>query len=237
MTAWACWLLCSQQGKNTHLNANRTRKIQGNKPQVRCLGAPRPGGCRGWACTQLSVWLSENIDRQRLEHLAVYWLLFSNPALKKSHLRWQFSHGNRQGWVSGHSGGVCQHGVMGPSHVVPGQETSSQGHTGSQNELKARLAQHSQSCSEGAAAGLQGTCMAAPMGPISGWMPTYPPWGRSWTQARPTFVFSSVVGAFTQISFPIMHREPILQGLFGQQGASLVQFIKYLQGQRINSHQ
>ena len=52
--------------------------------------------------------------------------------------------------------------VVGPSHVVPGQEAGSQGHAGGQNELEAGLAQYSQDCSEGAAAALQGTCMAAP---------------------------------------------------------------------------
>lgn len=37
------------------------------------------------------------------------------------------------------------------------------------------------------------------------------------------------------ISFPIVHGEPILQDFFGQQGASLVQFIEYLQEQKINT--
>lgn len=52
---------------------------------------------------------------------------------------------------------------------------------------------------------------------------------------RPTFVlFSSVERAFTHVSFPIVYREPILQGLSGQCGAGLVQFIEYLQEQRID---
>lgn len=49
--------------------------------------------------------------------------------------------------------------MTGPSHVVPGQESSYQGHTGSQNELQARLPQHSHGCPEGAVAASQGTCM------------------------------------------------------------------------------
>lgn len=57
--------------------------------------------------------------------------------------------------------------MMGPSHVVPGQEAGNQGHTSSQNELQAGLTQHSQGCSEGAAAALQGTCVVAPTGDIA----------------------------------------------------------------------
>lgn len=54
---------------------------------------------------------------------------------------------------------------------------------------------------------------------------------------RPTFVlFARVVGALAHISFPIVHGEPVGQRLFGQQGASLVQFIKYLQVPGISSH-
>jgi hypothetical protein len=49
--------------------------------------------------------------------------------------------------------------MTGPSHVVPGQESSSQGHAGSQNELEAGLPQYSHGCPEGAAAALQGTCV------------------------------------------------------------------------------
>lgn len=106
---------------------------------------------------------------------------------------------------------------MGPSHVVPGQEASSQGHTDGQNELEAGLAQHSHGCLEGTAAALQDTCMAVPTGDIASVgdadMLTL---GGSSGHARPTFVlFSSIVGAFTHISFPIMQREPILQGLVG----------------------
>lgn len=33
--------------------------------------------------------------------------------------------------------------VVGPSHVVPGQEAGSQGHAGGQDELEAGLAQYS----------------------------------------------------------------------------------------------
>lgn len=66
--------------------------------------------------------------------------------------------------------------------------------------------------------------------------PTRLPWEGSWRQTRPTFVLSSsVVGAFTHISFPIVHGEPVLQGLFGQQRASLVQFIEYLREQKSNT--
>lgn len=128
---------------------------------------------------------------------------------------------------------------MGPSHVVPGQEAGNKGHTSGENELEARLTQHSQGCSEGAAAALQGTCVAAPTGDRASVenadMPTLE---ESFGQARPTSIlFSSVVGAFTHISFPIVHGEPILQGLFGQQEASLVQFIENLQEQGMNSFQ
>lgn len=57
--------------------------------------------------------------------------------------------------------------MVGLSHVVPGQEASSQSHTSGQNELEARLAQHSQGCSEGTAATLQGTCVATPTGDMA----------------------------------------------------------------------
>lgn len=127
--------------------------------------------------------------------------------------------------------------VMGASHVVPGQEASSQSHTSSQNELEAGLAQHSQGYSKGTTSTLQGTCVAAPTGDMAsvGTL-THLPWEGSWGYTRPTFVLvSSVIGAFTHISFPIVHGEPILQDFFGQQGASLVQFIEYLQEQRSNT--
>ena len=138
--------------------------------------------------------------------------------------------------------------MVGPSHGVPGQEASSQGHAGGQQELEAGPSQHGQGCSEGAAAAFQGTCAAAPRGhAVSRGRHTRPGCAG---HARPTFVqLSSVVGALPNVSFPVVHgkpvlrgkpivcREPILQGLFGQQGASLVQFIEYLQVQRINSRQ
>lgn len=121
--------------------------------------------------------------------------------------------------------------MMGPSHVVPGQQASNEGHTSGQNELEAGLTQHSQGCSEGAAAALQGTCVVAPTRDrASVGNADTPTLEESSEQARPTSVlFSSVVGTFTHISFSIVHGEPILQGLFGQQGASLVQFIEDLQ--------
>lgn len=127
--------------------------------------------------------------------------------------------------------------VMGFSHVVPGQEAGSQSHTSGQHELEAGLAQHSQGCSEGTTATFQGTCVAAPTGDMASvGMLTQLPWEGSSGYTRPTFVLvSSVIGAFTHISFPIVHGEPILQVLFGQQGASLVQFTEYLQEQRSNT--
>lgn len=154
----------------------------------------------------------------------------------------------------GQAGGreVAQRGTVGPSHGVPGQEASGQGHAGSQQELEAGPSQHGQGCSKGAAAAFQGTCAAAPRGhAMSGGRHTRPGCAG---HARPTFVqLSSVVGALPHISFPFVHgkpvlrgksavrgkpivrREPVLQGLFGQQGASLVQFTEYLQVQRIDS--
>lgn len=87
-----------------------------------------------------------------------YWLLvFSNPALKKSPEVVVLGRGG-DGDGRGHLGQDANN-MTGPSHVVPGQESSYQGHTGSQNELQARLPQHSHGCPEGAVAASQGTCM------------------------------------------------------------------------------
>lgn len=127
--------------------------------------------------------------------------------------------------------------MMGPSHVVASQEAGNQGHTSGQNELQAGLTQHSQGCSEGAAAALQGTCVVAPTGDMASVGNMDTPWDETLGQARPTSVwFSSIVGAFTHISLPIVHWDSVLQDLSGQQGASLVQFIKYLQEQGMNRH-
>lgn len=69
--------------------------------------------------------------------------------------------------------------VMGVSHVVPGQEASSQSHTSSQNERDAGLGH--QSYSEGTTSMLQGTCVAAPTGDMAsvGTL-THLPWEGSW---------------------------------------------------------